>query len=103
MADDGAAAHLVLGGTPVRPHDLNLWIVPGVHYGSADIEETGVACGVLGNLAIGVAWLANKLAPFVTTLEPGHFVLSGSLIRPVWAETGDTIRADFGTLGSVSV
>jgi 2-oxo-hept-3-ene-1,7-dioate hydratase len=103
VADNGAAAGLVLGGTPVRPHDIDLRMIPGVLYRNADIEETGVACGVLGNPAMGVAWLANKLAPFETTLEPGHLVLSGSFVRPVWAEKGDTIRADFGSLGSLSV
>ena len=40
---------------------------------------------------------------FGTVLEPGHMMLSGSFVRPVWAEKGDTIRADFGSLGSLSV
>jgi 2-oxo-hept-3-ene-1,7-dioate hydratase len=30
-------------------------------------------------------------------------MLSGSFIRPVWAQKGDTLRADFGALGSLSV
>lgn len=103
VADNGAAAGLILGGTPVRPYDLDLRMIPGVLYRNADIEETGVACGVLGHPAMGIAWLANKLAPFGTTLQPGHMMLSGSFVRPVWADAGDTIRADFGSLGSVSV
>jgi 2-oxo-hept-3-ene-1,7-dioate hydratase len=103
IADNGAAAGIVLGGRPVRPFDVDLRTIAGVLYRNADIEETGVACGVLGNPAMGVAWLANKLAPFGTVLEPGHIMLSGSFVRPVWADPGDTIRADFGDLGSVSV
>jgi 2-oxo-hept-3-ene-1,7-dioate hydratase len=103
ISDNGAAAGIVLGGRPVRPFDVDLRTVGGVVYRNAEIEETGIACGVLGHPALGVAWLANKLAPFGTVLEPGHIMLSGSFVRPVWAERGDTIRADFGTLGSVSV
>jgi len=103
ISDNGAAAGIVLGGRPVRPFDIDLRRVGGVLYRNADIEETGIACGVLGNPALGVAWLANKLAPFDTVLEPGHMMLSGSFVRPVWAAPGDTIRADFGELGSVSV
>lgn len=103
VADNGAAAGLILGGTPVKPHDVDLRMIPGILYRNADIEETGVACGVLGHPAMGIAWLANKLAAFDVTLEPGHMMLSGSFVRPVWAEAGDTIRADFGSLGSVSV
>ena len=103
IADNGAAAGIVLGGRAVRPLDIDLARVGGVLYRNADIEETGVAAGVLGNPAMGIAWLANKLAPFGTVLEPGHVMLSGSFVRPVWAEPNDTIRADFGELGSVSV
>jgi 2-oxo-hept-3-ene-1,7-dioate hydratase len=52
---------------------------------------------------MGVAWLANKLGSLGTPLEPGHVVLSGSFIRPVWAQKGDTLHADFGPLGGVTV
>ena len=62
-----------------------------------------VAAGVLGHPALGIAWLANKVAPFGTVLEPGHVVLSGSFTRPVWAAKGDTLHADFGPLGSLAV
>lgn len=103
VADNGAGAGLILGGVPVRPHDIDLRMVTGVLYRNADIEETGVACGVLGHPAMGIAWLANKLGDRGIALEPGHMVLSGSFVRPVWAEKGDTIRADFGSLGSVAV
>ena len=72
-------------------------------YRNTDIEETGVAIGVLGHPAMGIAWLANKLGAHGVGLEPGHIVLSGSFVRPVWAEPGDTLRADFGELGVVSV
>jgi len=58
---------------------------------------------VLGHPALGIAWLANKLAPFGGVLEPGNIMLSGSFIRPVWAEKGDTLHADFGPLGGVAV
>jgi len=52
---------------------------------------------------MGVSWLAKKLARFDIALKPGHIVLSGSFTRPVWAQKGDTLRADFGKLGAVSV
>jgi 2-oxo-hept-3-ene-1,7-dioate hydratase len=52
---------------------------------------------------MGVAWLANKVGQFGTSLEAGHLVLAGSFTRPVWAQKGDTLRADFGPLGSLAV
>ena len=103
VADNGAAAGLVIGGRAVGPMDVDLRWASGLLYRNADIEETGVAAGVLGHPAMGIAWLANKVGKFGTVLEPGRVMLSGSFIRPVWAQKGDTLRADFGSLGSLSV
>lgn len=103
VADNGAAAGIVLGGRPVRPDAVDLRWVGAIFYRNSEIEETGLAAGVLGHPAMAIAWLANKLAPFGTVLEPGHMMLSGSFTRPVWAAKGDTLHADFGPLGSVSV
>lgn len=103
VADNGAAAGIVLGGRPVRPEDVDLRWVGAIFYRNSEIEETGLAAGVLGHPAMAIAWLANKLAPFDITLKPGDLMLSGSFTRPVWAAKGDTLHADFGPLGSVSV
>jgi 2-oxo-hept-3-ene-1,7-dioate hydratase len=103
VSDNGAAAGLVLGGRPIRPFDLDLRWVGGIMYRNSEIEETGVAAGVLGHPALGVAWLANKLASHGVTLEPGHIVLAGSFTRVVFARKGDTLHADFGALGGIAV
>ena len=103
VADNGAAAGIVIGGRPVRPHDVDLRWVGSVFYRNSEIEETGIAAGVLGHPAMGVAWLANKICQYGHAMEPGHIVLAGSFTRPVMAEKGDTLHADFGLLGSVAV
>lgn len=103
VADNGAAAGLVIGGRAVRPMDIDLRWVGALLYRNADIEETGVAAGVLGHPAMAIAWLGNKVGRFGDTLEPGRVMLSGSFTRPVWARKGDTLRADFGHLGSLSL
>lgn len=87
----------------MRPDDMDLRRVGAIFYRNQAIEATGLAAGVLGHPAMAVAWLANKLAPFGTVLEPGHTPLSGSFTRPVWAAKGDMLHADFGPLGAVSV
>jgi 2-oxo-hept-3-ene-1,7-dioate hydratase len=61
VSDNGAAAGIVIGGRPVGPLDVDLRWVGGIMYRNSEIEETGVAAGVLGHPALGVAWLANKL------------------------------------------
>lgn len=103
VADNGAAAGIILGGRPFKPHDIDLRWAGAIFYRNSEIEETGIAAGVLGHPALGIAWLANKVGAFGTTLEPGNIVLSGSFTRPVWAARGDTLHADFGSLGAVVV
>ena len=103
VADNGAAAGIVMGGRPVRPMDVDLRWVGGIMYVNGEIEETGLAAGVLGHPAMGVAWLANKLGQNGITFEPGHIVLAGSFTRVVFAKKGDTLHGDFGPLGGISV
>ena len=103
VADNAAAAGIVTGGRPVGPTEIDFRWAGGMMYRNSEIEETGLAAGVLGHPAMGIAWLANKVGKFGVTLEPGHLMLSGSFTRPVWANKGDTLHADFGTLGTVSV
>jgi 2-oxo-hept-3-ene-1,7-dioate hydratase len=103
VADNGAAAGIVVGGRPVGPRDVDLRWVGGIMYRNSEIEETGVAAGVLGHPALGVAWLANKLGTHGIGLEPGHLVLAGSFTRVVFAKKGDTLHGDFGALGGIAV
>jgi 2-oxo-hept-3-ene-1,7-dioate hydratase len=102
ISDNAANAGVVLGGRPVRPHDVDLRWVSALLYRGGVIEETGVAAGVLGHPANGVAWLANRLSGLGVTLQPGQVILAGSFTRPVDARGGDTFHADYGPLGSIS-
>lgn len=103
VADNGAAAGIAMGGRPVKPMEIDLRWVGGIMYKNSEIEETGLAAGVLGHPALGVAWLANKLGQLGTALEPGHIVLAGSFTRVVFAAKGDTVHADFGPLGGIAI
>jgi 2-oxo-hept-3-ene-1,7-dioate hydratase len=103
ISDNGAAAGIVLGGRPVGPNEVDLRWAGAALYKNGEIEETGLASGVMGHPAMGIAWLANKVGPHGITLQPGHIMLSGSFTRPVWCSKGDTVQADFGTLGNVAV
>jgi 2-keto-4-pentenoate hydratase len=63
---------VILGGRPIKPDELDLRWISALLYRNGVIEETGVAAGVLNHPANGVAWLANKLAPYDVQLEPGR-------------------------------
>ena len=102
ISDFAANAGVVLGGRPVRVDAVDLRWVGAMLYKNGVIEETGLAAGVLNHPATGVAWLANKIAPFDERLRAGDVVLSGSFTRPTPAVAGDTLHADYGPLGSIS-
>jgi 2-oxo-hept-3-ene-1,7-dioate hydratase len=102
IADNAANAGIVLGGRPIRPLDADLRWVGALCFRNGQLEETGLAAGVLNHPATGVAWLANKIASHGLALEPGQVVLAGSFIRPIETRKGDTIQADYGPYGSVS-
>ncbi|WOH84092.1 2-oxo-hepta-3-ene-1,7-dioic acid hydratase [Bradyrhizobium sp. BEA-2-5] len=102
IADNAANAGIVLGGRPIRPLDADLRWIGALLFRNGEVEETGLAAGVLNHPAAAVAWLANKIAPLGLALEPGQVVLAGSFIRPIETRKGDTIQADYGAYGSVS-
>ncbi|WP_211465820.1 2-oxo-hept-4-ene-1,7-dioate hydratase [Collimonas silvisoli] len=102
ISDFAANAGVVLGGLPVRPHDVDLRWVGAMLYRNGVIEETGLAAAVLNHPATGVAWLANKIAPYDEQLNAGDVVLGGSFTRPVPAAIGDTFQADYGPLGQIA-
>ena len=102
ISDFAANAGIVLGGRPVRPDDVDLRWVGALLHRNGVIEETGIAAGVLNHPGHGVAWLANKIAPYDEHLETGQIVLAGSFTRPVTAARGDTFHADYGPLGSIA-
>ncbi len=103
IADFAANAGLILGGRPVKPDACDLRWAGALLHKNAVIEETGLAAAVLNHPATGVAWLANKIAPYGEQLDGGDVVLSGSFTRPVAVEGGDVLHADFGRLGSIAV
>jgi 2-oxo-hept-3-ene-1,7-dioate hydratase len=102
IADFAANAGVVTGGRPARPDSIDLRWVGALLSKNAVIEETGIAAGVLNHPANGVAWLANKIAPYEEQLNPGDLVLGGSFTRPTPAQRGDVLHADYGLLGSIS-
>ena len=95
VSDNGAAAGIVMGGRPVRPMDVDLRWVGGIMYVNSEIEETGVAAGVLGHPAMGVAWLANKLGTLGTPMEPG--ISCWRARSPAWCSPRRATPAGFGS------
>jgi 2-oxo-hept-3-ene-1,7-dioate hydratase len=102
IADNAANAGIITGGRPVRPDAVDLRWVGALLHKNGVIEESGLAAAVLNHPATGVAWLANKLAPWDECLEAGEVVLGGSFTRPTPAVAGDCFHVDYGPLGAIA-
>jgi len=103
IADNAAAAAMVVGGRTIRPFDVDVRWVGATLSKNGIIEESGVSAAVMGHPAAGIAWLVNKLHPLGGKLKAGEIVLAGSFTRPVSVKAGDVIQADYGPLGSIGV
>ncbi len=101
ISDNAANAGIILGGRRVKPTEVDLPWCGAILRQNGAVEETGLAAGVQGHPAIGVAWLAMKLAPWGEHLEAGQIVLAGSFTRPVPGKAGDLFEADYGPLGQL--
>ena len=103
ISDNAANAGLVLGPEKhkVLARDLR-WTGEIVSL-NGEVEETGLGAGVLNDPAIGVLWLARRIAKYGQKIEPGQIVLSGSFIRPIECLSGSHIHGDFGTFGQVAI
>ncbi len=103
IADNAANAGYILGKRKVRPSDINLPWAGAMLRLNGEVEETGLAGGVMGHPAHGIRWVCRRFAPHGIGLEPGHVVLAGSFTRPVAVRAGDHVLADYGPLGQLEV
>ncbi len=102
ISDNAANAGIILGDEKIKPNQCDLSWVSAVLYYNGQVEETGVAAGVLGHPANGLVWLAKRLADFGDCLKEGEIVLAGSFTRPVICRNGDVFKADYGPFGEIS-
>lgn len=108
ISDNAASAGIVIGDVTtdtryrMNPQTTDLpWVGAICRYNGV-VEETGLAAAVQGHPAVGIAWLANKLAPWGEHLKAGEIVLAGSFTKPVPARAGDVFDVDYGPHGCLA-
>jgi 2-oxo-hept-3-ene-1,7-dioate hydratase len=102
IADAAACGLVILGGNPSRLKDIDVRNIGATLSINGDIEESGMARAVMGNPINAVAWLANKLHEYGVTPQAGHTILSGSFIKAIPFQVGDTVEALYNGLGEVT-
>lgn len=102
VADNASSGKLVIGGRLRKVTELDLRLVGMALSRNGAVIDTGAGAAALGNPARCVAWLANKLGAFGTTLHAGDVVLPGAVHRMVTVAPGDVFRAEYAHLGAVT-
>ena len=92
-ADGSSAAWAVVG--PPMPLD-DLASLPVALSVDGEVMERGNGAAASGHPALGVVWLAERLAERGLALEPGDLVITGGLTSAPPLEPGHRISVSFG-------
>lgn len=101
-ADNAAQAGIVVGGRTMALADLDLPLEGLVWEQNGQVVATATGAEVSGTPLTSVVWLANKLAEWGLSLHPGDIVLAGAVAKILRPRAGESVRARFTHLGSVS-
>lgn len=103
VADNASSGGVVFGATRFGIDELDPTNVRCSMWRNGTHPQRGTGRAVLGNPLHAVAWLANALGRHGVLIEAGHVVLSGSMTAAVPVHPGDTVVADFGEAGQVTL
>lgn len=103
VADNASSGAVVLGGRPRLLTDIDVRHLDVTVEVDGEVRESGRSSAVLGNPALAVAWLANRLSAFGAELAEGEVIMPGACTRMIAVEPGHEVRVNFEALGDVTV
>lgn len=101
VADNASSGRYILGKVRHGAGAVNLAAEAMRLYKNGEQVAEGVGSAVLGDPAIAVAWLANRLWDYGVTLKAGEVILSGAFSAAPLAVAGDVFRVEFTNFGVV--
>lgn len=103
IADNASSAAVVLGEwVPLDDAPSPAKLCAALQINGV-VTHIGSGRAVMNDPVIAVAWLANALAPFGTTIEAGQFVMSGSFTAADFVHPGDRAAAHMPGFGAAHV
>ena len=103
VADNASFGGFVLGSATPLSEGLDLALVECTMSLNGSDVQAGRGDAVLGSSINALVWLANTLGARGVSLAAGDIVIPGSLTAAVPVAAGDTVRATFTGIGSVSI
>jgi 2-keto-4-pentenoate hydratase len=101
IADNASSGMFVLGSKMISLDQVDLKTIGLVFEKNGEIIDTATSAAVLGNPALAVAWLANKLSEYDISLKKGEIILSGAFVKAQEVKIGDVFTAEMTGLGTV--
>ena len=102
IADGVFANAIVIGAAVTAIATVDLALEGLVYELNGAVAATNAGAEVMGSPANSLAWIANHLGSRGPGLRAGDLVMSGSVSLLLRPKAGDTVRARFTRLGSVS-
>ncbi len=103
MADDGYAGRFVLGAEVPGWQELDLAKAAVLMHVNGAVAGRGGGGNVLGDPRRALHWMAGELPRLGRRLRVGDIVTTGTTTVPPRIGPGDSVTADFGELGTVSI
>ncbi|MEI8056422.1 MAG: fumarylacetoacetate hydrolase family protein [Actinomycetes bacterium] len=102
VADMASSGAIIVSGRPTPIADVDLRLIGMVFTCDGEVIATGAGAAALGDPAAAVAWLVRTLHGFGESLTAGSIIMTGALHAAVPITAGQTYRAEFDRLGSVT-
>jgi 2-oxo-3-hexenedioate decarboxylase len=103
IADNTSAARHTISAYRVPAKDLDLRTLGVVFEKNGEVVSTAAGAAILGDPAVGLAWLANKVAEHGESIPAGTVVMTGALTDAIAIAPGDVVRVSIAQLGSLSL
>ena len=102
---DCACCHEMVLGTPLTPQgrldELAQLRVQAQMSDGRQLE--GVGSNVLGDPVEALLWFLNEMSRVGQRIQADQFLTTGACVTPIPVEPGQTLQADFGWLGRMTV
>ncbi|GHF37169.1 hypothetical protein GCM10017566_07900 [Amycolatopsis bartoniae] len=102
IADNASCAKVVRGEVVTPIAEIDLRTIGMILTVNGEVVSTAAGAAVLGNPIRGLVWLANKLAEFGVSLQPGDLVLAGALHAAISVTEGMSVHAEFANIGGIT-
>jgi 2-oxo-3-hexenedioate decarboxylase len=103
IADNTSASRYAISTLRVPVAGLDLRTLGAVFEKNGQVVSTAAGAAILGDPAIGLAWLANAMAEHGLALPAGSVVMTGALTDAIAVAPGDVVQVSIAQLGTLSI